>query len=97
MSELGQTRKSGDAIMTSALPPTADIPESGRDVRKVPGTDIRFSLSRTATDNCESPKRFNSVPALNSEAANIRATRGSRGYRRIRKRGRVNTDKVAPH
>jgi hypothetical protein len=33
---MGQTRKSGDAISTSALPPTADIPESGCDVRKVP-------------------------------------------------------------
>ena len=26
MSRMGQTRKSGDAITTSALPPTADIP-----------------------------------------------------------------------
>ena len=34
MSQLGQTRKSGDAIMTSALPPTADIPDSGCDVQK---------------------------------------------------------------
>jgi hypothetical protein len=33
---LTQTRKSGGAITTSALPPTADTPESGRDVRKVP-------------------------------------------------------------
>ena len=39
MSELGQTRKSGDAITTSTLPPTADIPESGCDVRKVPLAD----------------------------------------------------------
>jgi hypothetical protein len=36
MSGSGQTRKSGDAITTSALPPTADIPESGCEVRKVP-------------------------------------------------------------
>ena len=36
----GQTRKSGDAIATSALPPTTDIPASGCDVRKVPTTDI---------------------------------------------------------
>jgi hypothetical protein len=36
MSEKGQTRKSGDAITTSALPPTADTPEPGCDVRKVP-------------------------------------------------------------
>jgi hypothetical protein len=36
MSQLGQTRKSGDAITTSALPPTADTPEYGCDVRKVP-------------------------------------------------------------
>ena len=36
MSVPGQTRKSGDAIRTSALPPTADIPDSGCDVRKVP-------------------------------------------------------------
>jgi hypothetical protein len=35
-SEMGQTRKSDDAITTSALPPTADTPESGCDVRKVP-------------------------------------------------------------
>jgi len=40
MSETVQTRKSGDAITTSALTPTADIPESGCDVRKVPGADI---------------------------------------------------------
>src|SRR5882762_4885739 len=39
MSQSGQTRKSGDAITTSALPPTADIPESGCDVRKVSGRD----------------------------------------------------------
>ena len=45
MSELGQTQKSGDAIPISALPPTADIPESGCDVRKVPGTEVvSFSL-----------------------------------------------------
>jgi hypothetical protein len=37
---LGQTRKSGDAITTSALPPTADIPEPGYDVRKVPKTEV---------------------------------------------------------
>jgi hypothetical protein len=40
MSAQGQTRKSVDAITTSALPPTADIPESGCDVRKVPRADI---------------------------------------------------------
>ena len=40
MSESGQTRKSGDAITTSVLPPTAGIPESGCDVRKVPDSDI---------------------------------------------------------
>ena len=33
--QMGQTRKSGDAITTSALPSTADTPESGCDVRKV--------------------------------------------------------------
>src|SRR5882762_6089718 len=38
-SEMGQTRKSGDAITTSALPPTADIPESVFNVRKVPCVD----------------------------------------------------------
>jgi len=38
-SEMGQTRKSGDAITTSALPPTADFPESVFDVRKVPCVD----------------------------------------------------------
>jgi hypothetical protein len=42
----GQTRKSDDAIRTSALPPTADIPESGRDVRKVPLPDIQESGER---------------------------------------------------
>jgi hypothetical protein len=31
---VGQTQKSGDAISTSALPPTADIPDSGCEVRK---------------------------------------------------------------
>src|SRR6266581_584813 len=39
MSQMGQTRKSGDAITTSAFPPTADTPESGCDVRKVPFFD----------------------------------------------------------
>src|SRR6266481_2169605 len=47
MSQLGQTRKSGDAITTSALPPTADIPDSGCDVRKVPNPEeLRVSKSR---------------------------------------------------
>jgi hypothetical protein len=36
----GQTRKSGDAITTSAFPPTADIPESDCEVRKVPYADM---------------------------------------------------------
>src|SRR5258708_11403852 len=36
---IGQTRKSGDAITTSALPPTADTPESGCDVPKLPNGD----------------------------------------------------------
>jgi hypothetical protein len=45
MSQLGQTRKSVDAITTSALPPTADIPESGCDVRFVPKADM---ISRLA-------------------------------------------------
>src|SRR6266850_7305858 len=40
MSGSGPTRKSGDAITTSALPPTADIPESGCDVRKVPDSEV---------------------------------------------------------
>jgi hypothetical protein len=44
MSLLGQTRKSGDAITTSALPPTADIPESGCDVRKVPKPEVVASF-----------------------------------------------------
>ena len=44
-SALGQTRKSGDAITTSALPPTADIPESGCEVRKVP-TTVMFRPGR---------------------------------------------------
>ena len=39
-SAVGQTRKSGDAITTSTLPPTADTPESGCDVRKVPQPDF---------------------------------------------------------
>jgi hypothetical protein len=36
MSLLGQTRKSGDAILTSVLPSTADIRQRGGHVRKVP-------------------------------------------------------------
>src|SRR5712664_3381681 len=40
MTAKGPTRKSGDAISTSALPPTADIPESGCDVRKVPLPEV---------------------------------------------------------
>jgi len=53
MSGLGQTRKSADAITTSALPPTADIPESGCDVRKVPRTD-----SCTAANQQTNSKRL---------------------------------------
>jgi hypothetical protein len=36
MSELGQKRKSGDAIATSDLPLKADIKRTSREVRKVP-------------------------------------------------------------
>src|SRR5712664_4868024 len=50
MSGLGQTRKSGDAITTSALPPTADISESGCDVRKV-------LQDRKSADLTQSPGR----------------------------------------
>ena len=39
MTALGQTRKSGDAIATSALLPTTDFPACGCDVRKVPQPD----------------------------------------------------------
>jgi hypothetical protein len=46
MSAQGQTRKSGDAITTSALSPTADIPESGCDVRKVPIAEVAISFER---------------------------------------------------
>jgi hypothetical protein len=48
MSQMGQTRKSGDAITTSALPLTADIRESGCDVRKVPKPDSRSPISSAA-------------------------------------------------
>ena len=41
MSLLGQTRKSGDAILTSVLPSTADIHRRGGHVPKVPRVDIR--------------------------------------------------------
>ena len=43
-----QTRKSGDAITTSALPTTSDIPESGCDVRKVPAR----RLMHRSNDHC---------------------------------------------
>jgi hypothetical protein len=36
MSQLGQKRKSGDAIATSDLPLKADIKRTSREVRKVP-------------------------------------------------------------
>ena len=49
MSLLGQTRKSGDAITTSVLPSTADIPDSGCDVRKVPCTDSATVLNLLLT------------------------------------------------
>src|ERR1700688_1433371 len=52
--QLGQTRKSGDAITTSALPPTADIPESGCDVRKVPGTDSCAATNSGIKTRCQS-------------------------------------------
>jgi hypothetical protein len=41
MSVPGPTRKSGDAITTSALPPTADIRQRDGQVRKVPKGDVR--------------------------------------------------------
>ncbi len=44
ISELGQTRKSGDAILTSVLPSRADIRQRGGHVRKVPTTDIQLRL-----------------------------------------------------
>jgi hypothetical protein len=40
MSESGQKRKSGPAILTSVLPSTADIRERGGHVRKVPTADV---------------------------------------------------------
>src|SRR6266403_21319 len=57
MTAVGQTRKSGDAIATSALPPTTDIPASGCDVRKVPLTEVApllfvDHLVRTCPTNC---------------------------------------------
>ena len=64
MTAKGPTRKSGDAITTSALPPTADIPDSGCDVRKVPGTDIvgpATQASGDLVDQVEPLPTFNGV------------------------------------
>jgi hypothetical protein len=44
--QLGQKQKSGPAITTSALPPTADIPESGCDVRKVPIAEVAVDVTK---------------------------------------------------
>jgi hypothetical protein len=44
MSELGQKRKSGDAIATSDLPLKADIKRTSREVRKVPEADMAMGL-----------------------------------------------------
>jgi hypothetical protein len=58
---MGQTRKSGDAIATSALPPTADIPDSGCDVRKVPVSEVgpalfnRFGGAHRAPGSIDTP------------------------------------------
>jgi len=61
---LGQNRKSGDAITTSALPPTADTPESGCDVRKVPTAEVDEPHSITSSaresimDDISNPSAF---------------------------------------
>jgi hypothetical protein len=39
-SAVGPTRKSGDAILTSVLPSTADIRQRGGHVRKVPDSEV---------------------------------------------------------
>ena len=52
----GQTRKSVTQITTSALP-TADIPESGCDVRKVPKADVQFPPSGYSTHPSDSALR----------------------------------------
>jgi len=45
MSELGQKRKSGPAILTSVLPSTADIRRRDGHVRKMPNPDIALPYS----------------------------------------------------
>jgi hypothetical protein len=47
---MGQTRKSGDTIATSALPLIADIRRAGWDVRPVPTCDIRYACFRFGAD-----------------------------------------------
>src|SRR6266849_4985389 len=69
MSPSGQTRKSGDAITTSVLPPTAGIPESGCDVRKVPLTDMGRPSSITSLARPMAPLNSDeSVFALHASA-----------------------------
>ena len=70
-SALGQTRKSGDAIATSALPRTADIPAAGCDVRKVPigaaeecGADLCRLWARAKIATFNWPRRVTARRAL---------------------------------
>jgi hypothetical protein len=42
MSEKGQTRKSGDAIATSALPRKADSSRISMEVRLVPNPEVKI-------------------------------------------------------
>src|SRR5882762_5187178 len=56
MSEMGQKRKSGPAILTSVLPSTADIRQRGGHVRKVPkAVDRKFPFK-------PDPDRFGASP-----------------------------------
>src|SRR5882724_999842 len=65
----GQTRKSGDTIATSALPPTADIPASGCDVRKVPDSDIGPRFMGLAFLRRVHPRQTEAAPADAQEHA----------------------------
>jgi hypothetical protein len=47
MSELGQSRRFGDVRVTSAFPLIADVRQRGRQVRKVPKSDIDARYSTT--------------------------------------------------
>jgi hypothetical protein len=53
MSELGQTQKSADVTVTSALPRSTDIVGLIAQIRLVPNTDMRADLNKPLTSELQ--------------------------------------------